>query len=43
MLNALGNLIWLVCGGVVMGLAWWLAGLVAFVSVVGIPWGGPAS
>ncbi len=39
MLNALGNLIWLVCGGVVMGLAWWLAGLVAFVSIVGIPWG----
>jgi uncharacterized membrane protein YccF (DUF307 family) len=39
MLNALGNLVWLVCGGIVMGLAWWLAGLVAFVSIVGIPWG----
>lgn len=35
----LGNLIWLVCGGFAMGLAWWLAGLVAFASIVGIPWG----
>jgi uncharacterized membrane protein YccF (DUF307 family) len=39
LINALGNLVWLVCGGVVMGLAWWLAGVVAFISIVGIPWG----
>ncbi len=38
-MKALGNLIWLICGGLVMGLAWWLAGLIAFVSIVGIPWG----
>jgi uncharacterized membrane protein YccF (DUF307 family) len=37
--KALGNLIWLVCGGLAMAVAWWLAGLVAFVSIVGIPWG----
>jgi len=37
--RTLGNLIWLVCGGLAMGLAWWVAGLVAFVSIVGIPWG----
>jgi uncharacterized membrane protein YccF (DUF307 family) len=37
--NAILNLIWLVCGGLVMGLAWWAAGLVAFLSIVGIPWG----
>jgi uncharacterized membrane protein YccF (DUF307 family) len=36
---AIGNLIWFVCGGFLMGLAWWLAGLVAFVSIVGVPWG----
>lgn len=38
-MKTLGNLIWLVCGGLAMALAWWLAGLVAFVSIVGIPWG----
>jgi len=37
--RTIGNLIWLVCGGLLMGLAWWAAGLVAFVSIVGIPWG----
>ena len=38
-MNAIGNLIWFICGGLVMGLAWWLAGAVAFLSIVGIPWG----
>jgi uncharacterized membrane protein YccF (DUF307 family) len=37
--KAIGNVIWLVCGGLAMAVAWWLAGLVAFVSIVGIPWG----
>jgi uncharacterized membrane protein YccF (DUF307 family) len=35
----LGNIIWFICGGLAMGLAWWLAGLLAFISIVGIPWG----
>ena len=38
-MKAIGNIIWFVCGGLVMGLAWWLAGLIAFVSIIGIPWG----
>lgn len=38
-MRAIGNLIWFLLGGVIMGLAWWLVGLVAFVTVVGIPWG----
>lgn len=38
MLRALGNLIWFVFGGVIMGLAWWFFGLLALVSIVGIPW-----
>jgi len=33
------NLFWFVLGGVFMGLAWWLAGLLCFVSLIGIPWG----
>jgi uncharacterized membrane protein YccF (DUF307 family) len=37
--KTLGNLIWLVFGGFAMAIAWWVAGLVAFVSIVGIPWG----
>jgi uncharacterized membrane protein YccF (DUF307 family) len=38
-MKAIGNLVWFVCGGLVMGLAWWLAGLIAFASIIGIPWG----
>ena len=38
MLRLLLNLIWFVCGGLLMGLGWWLAGLVAALSIVGIPW-----
>jgi uncharacterized membrane protein YccF (DUF307 family) len=38
MLRFVANLIWFVCGGVLMGLGWWLAGLVAAITLVGIPW-----
>ena len=38
-MRAIGNFLWFVLGGVVMGLAWWIAGLLAYLSVVGIPWG----
>ncbi|RUO58988.1 YccF domain-containing protein [Pseudidiomarina insulisalsae] len=34
----LGNILWFIFGGLVMGLGWWLAGLIAFISIVGIPW-----
>lgn len=33
------NLIWLVFGGLVMALGWLLATVLAFLSIVGIPWG----
>jgi uncharacterized membrane protein YccF (DUF307 family) len=36
--SAIGNLIWFLAGGLVMGLCWWLAGVVMFCTVVGIPW-----
>ena len=32
------NLIWFVLGGLVMGLAWWLVGLVCAITLVGLPW-----
>ena len=34
-----GNIIWFVFGGLIMGLAWWLAGVLCFISIIGIPWG----
>lgn len=38
-MRAIGNLIWFVFGGVVMGLAWWFAGILAYITIIGIPWG----
>lgn len=38
-MSAIGNLLWFILGGLVMGLGWWLAGLIAFITIVGIPWG----
>lgn len=38
-MRAIGNLIWFLLGGVIMGLAWWLVGVLAFITVIGIPWG----
>jgi uncharacterized membrane protein YccF (DUF307 family) len=37
--RAILNFLWFILGGVLMGLAWWLAGIVAYVTIVGIPWG----
>ena len=38
-MRTIGNLIWFIFGGVMMGLAWCFFGLLAFISIVGIPWG----
>lgn len=35
----IGNIIWFVLGGFVMGLAWWFVGLLCYISIIGIPWG----
>jgi uncharacterized membrane protein YccF (DUF307 family) len=37
-MNTLLNLLWLVFGGLWMGLGWWLAGVLMIVTIVGIPW-----
>jgi uncharacterized membrane protein YccF (DUF307 family) len=37
-LRFLLNVIWVVCGGLVMALGWWLAGVVAAITIVGLPW-----
>jgi uncharacterized membrane protein YccF (DUF307 family) len=37
-MSLLLNLVWLVFGGLVMGVLWGLAGLVAALTIVGLPW-----
>jgi len=38
-MRTFGNIIWFLFGGAIMGLAWVLFGILAFISIVGIPWG----
>jgi uncharacterized membrane protein YccF (DUF307 family) len=38
-LSVILNILWLVCGGAVLGLGWLIASLIMFVSILGIPWG----
>ena len=33
------NFLWFILGGVFMGLAWWLVGVIAYITIIGIPWG----
>ena len=37
-MRLLGNIIWFLFGGIFMGLAWWFFGLIALISIIGIPW-----
>ncbi len=38
-MGLLGNMIWFICGGLVSGLSWFLAGCLWCITVVGIPVG----
>ena len=38
-MNLIGNLIWLVFGGLELALAWFVAGLFLCITVIGIPFG----
>jgi uncharacterized membrane protein YccF (DUF307 family) len=38
-MRAIGNFLWFILGGIFMGLAWWIIGLLAYISIIGIPWG----
>ncbi len=38
-MRTIGNILWFVLGGFIMGLAWCFFGLIAYISIVGIPWG----
>lgn len=38
-MREIGNFLWFILGGILMGLGWWLVGLLCLVTIVGIPWG----
>lgn len=38
-MRMIGNFFWFILGGFFMGLAWWFIGLIAYASIIGIPWG----
>lgn len=37
-MRVIGNFLWFILGGVFMGLCWWMVGVLAFMTIVGIPW-----
>ena len=37
-MSAIGNFLWFVLGGFLMGLGWWFAGLLCAITIVGLPW-----
>ena len=37
-MRVIGNILWFVFGGFLMGLAWWAAGVLCAVTIVGLPW-----
>ena len=39
LLRLIFNIAWFLMGGLVMGLAWWLVGVLCFISIIGIPFG----
>jgi len=36
-MRLLGNIIWLLFGGLATGIGWWLAGMLAAITIIGIP------
>jgi uncharacterized membrane protein YccF (DUF307 family) len=38
-MNFIGNIIWLLIGGIIAAIAWLLAGLVLCITIIGIPFG----
>ncbi len=38
-MSTIGNILWFLLGGIFTGLLWWFFGALAFISIIGIPWG----
>lgn len=37
-MNLLLNILWLILGGLVLSLSWFLAGIIMAISIIGLPW-----
>jgi uncharacterized membrane protein YccF (DUF307 family) len=37
-MRLIGNILWFILGGFVMGLAWWFTALLCAITIIGIPW-----
>jgi uncharacterized membrane protein YccF (DUF307 family) len=37
-MRTIGNIFWFILGGLLMGLGWWLAGLLCALTIIGLPW-----
>ena len=37
-MRAVGNFFWFILGGFLMGLGWWLAGVLCAITIIGLPW-----
>lgn len=38
-MNILGNLIWIILGGLLTAVMYWIVGLLMCITIIGIPWG----
>lgn len=38
-MNSIGNIIWLLLGGIVIALIYYIVGLLMCITIIGIPWG----
>ena len=38
-MSILGNILWFICGGLLSGMSWVLAGLICCITIIGIPFG----
>jgi uncharacterized membrane protein YccF (DUF307 family) len=37
-MRIIGNVLWFVFGGLLLGLGWWLAGIICALTIIGLPW-----
>ncbi|HEY8803636.1 MAG TPA: YccF domain-containing protein [Clostridium sp.] len=38
-MNFIGNIIWLLFGGIIVAIAWFIVGIILCVTIIGIPFG----
>lgn len=37
-MSTIGNILWFIFGGLLMGLGWWVVGVLCAITIVGLPW-----